>query len=636
MSKSIKNIIKRTMYILLCIFIFSINSIAAVISDNDGSAFVTKQEFEALKNDFNDQIEKYNVSIDSKIDGAIATYLAGINLAKKGERESLRKGIIWSIGPFDRPRYKRGIPIWDVLSGRIYFPAVGTARMDNAWWNSYIMLKSSWGADFTNKTPVVNSNWAYRDVLLSNIASTGALFDGWYDLCGHWKQMWQVNNLQNEWYDVTSNYLNAARMTSGVSPQGHSSSNEFWTGNFRPNLLNSSSASVGQYANPGLGVTTGNGNTNYSSITKGDKLLWDNNVSAFTSLPYKCFTEEHENRPSNSWQPELGASSNRDEINYITLTSAQMADGANISGTNFLYRILPDRNNYADNPWNKSSLTNPLSETVFAMHRYVSDTDMNLINQTMPLDITKGFIGSGTYGSTLYRFYQHVYVQDAPFVTDVTNWNKVGLDIPTAVNNYLSDNSLTSNLLTLGDDKKALSLAAGVPIALVNKEQKIRLKGEFRLNCGYTYNAATKTNTLNEGIIDTTNAYVIYAKYVPFDTNSLPENESDLIDISTDKAHPTKDTANTGKLAKCRIVRNGKIDIEIENEESKDKIIFLKWEKLSNWATIGTTRKTGAATNTDVHKLGTRTGETIAAPTWTYSGGGYAKFDDSFVYEDVG
>ena len=55
---------------------------AAVVSDNDGSAFVTKSEFEALKQSFNDQITNYNDSIDSKIDGAIASYLAGVNLAK--------------------------------------------------------------------------------------------------------------------------------------------------------------------------------------------------------------------------------------------------------------------------------------------------------------------------------------------------------------------------------------------------------------------------------------------------------------------------------------------------------------------------------------------------------------------------
>ena len=60
------------------VLLLSIESFAAVVSDNDGSAFITKAEFDSLKNNFQNQIDQYNTSIDSKIDGAIASYLAGI------------------------------------------------------------------------------------------------------------------------------------------------------------------------------------------------------------------------------------------------------------------------------------------------------------------------------------------------------------------------------------------------------------------------------------------------------------------------------------------------------------------------------------------------------------------------------
>ena len=69
---------------LLCMFVIIVlclNSFAAVVSDNDGNAFITKEEFDNLKNDFNKQIEQYNESIDSKIDSAIASYLAGTMLS---------------------------------------------------------------------------------------------------------------------------------------------------------------------------------------------------------------------------------------------------------------------------------------------------------------------------------------------------------------------------------------------------------------------------------------------------------------------------------------------------------------------------------------------------------------------------
>lgn len=74
-KKVIKNFISILIFYVMCFASFS-----AIISDNDGSAFITKQEFEALKSSFNKQIIDYNTSIDSKIDGAIASYLAGIKM----------------------------------------------------------------------------------------------------------------------------------------------------------------------------------------------------------------------------------------------------------------------------------------------------------------------------------------------------------------------------------------------------------------------------------------------------------------------------------------------------------------------------------------------------------------------------
>ena len=78
MNKSTR-ILKRLLALFLVV-LMSINSFGAVVSDNDGSAFITKAEFDSLKNDFQSQIDQYNTSIDAKIDGAIASYLAGISV----------------------------------------------------------------------------------------------------------------------------------------------------------------------------------------------------------------------------------------------------------------------------------------------------------------------------------------------------------------------------------------------------------------------------------------------------------------------------------------------------------------------------------------------------------------------------
>ena len=68
MNKGIR-LLKRLMALFL-VLIFCIESFGAVVSDNDGSAFITKAKFDSLKNDFQSQIDQYNTSIDSKLDGA--------------------------------------------------------------------------------------------------------------------------------------------------------------------------------------------------------------------------------------------------------------------------------------------------------------------------------------------------------------------------------------------------------------------------------------------------------------------------------------------------------------------------------------------------------------------------------------
>ena len=65
---------------LFLVVLVSIESFAVVVSDNDGSAFITKAEFDSLKNDFQSQLNQYNSSIDAKIDEAIASYISGIKV----------------------------------------------------------------------------------------------------------------------------------------------------------------------------------------------------------------------------------------------------------------------------------------------------------------------------------------------------------------------------------------------------------------------------------------------------------------------------------------------------------------------------------------------------------------------------
>ena len=113
MKIRLRIIIKKMIIFVISLFficqtVLTYNAFAAIVSDNDGSAFVTKSEFDSLKKNFADQIDNYNTSIDSKIDGAIAYYLAGIKLDKKTELKNLYKSITdkhdiyWVSGQYSR------------------------------------------------------------------------------------------------------------------------------------------------------------------------------------------------------------------------------------------------------------------------------------------------------------------------------------------------------------------------------------------------------------------------------------------------------------------------------------------------------------------------------------------------------
>ena len=87
MRKSVKRI-KNIIALLLVIFSV-VETFAVAVSDNDGSAFITKAEFDSLKNDFQTQIDQYNTTIDSKIDNAIASYLSGVKVEQERQMDSI-------------------------------------------------------------------------------------------------------------------------------------------------------------------------------------------------------------------------------------------------------------------------------------------------------------------------------------------------------------------------------------------------------------------------------------------------------------------------------------------------------------------------------------------------------------------
>ena len=145
---------------ILLIISLKINSLAAVVSDNDGSAFITKAEFDSLKNDFQAQIDKYNTSIDSKIDGAIAAYLAGIRVSKE-TTDTFYDGeggetLICNTDEIDNLKW--GKPYLHYTLAAIYFQNVNIAAGSQAHYQMEMKR-----LDTTNTSGVVTAKADVRD-----------------------------------------------------------------------------------------------------------------------------------------------------------------------------------------------------------------------------------------------------------------------------------------------------------------------------------------------------------------------------------------------------------------------------------------------------------------------------------------
>ena len=77
--------------ILIWTFILSLFTRAAVVDSSDGGAFVHKDEFEALKTDFDEQLNRYNDSISEKVDGKIANYIKALVKGREALDSTLNK-----------------------------------------------------------------------------------------------------------------------------------------------------------------------------------------------------------------------------------------------------------------------------------------------------------------------------------------------------------------------------------------------------------------------------------------------------------------------------------------------------------------------------------------------------------------
>ena len=119
-------------FIIIIVVLNTIMCNASIVSDNDGTAFITKAEFESMKADFDEQINNYNKSIDNKIDGAIAQYLASIKLNKKTQLD-----IVY---PYDAEWTSNTAYSYDTVSNKYWKYEATFEQPNKNYWSKYKYL----------------------------------------------------------------------------------------------------------------------------------------------------------------------------------------------------------------------------------------------------------------------------------------------------------------------------------------------------------------------------------------------------------------------------------------------------------------------------------------------------------------
>ena len=150
---------------LACLFLvvlMSIESFAAAVSDNDGAAFITKAEFDGLRNEFQKQLNDYNFNINNKIEAAIAEYLSAAKITNDYVLNNLYKELngIKEIRWNSNASYRSNANQKTYFDQPTYYWNISQSK-GNGWYYDYKydtnkMVATTWKYD-TNQTAYVEA-----------------------------------------------------------------------------------------------------------------------------------------------------------------------------------------------------------------------------------------------------------------------------------------------------------------------------------------------------------------------------------------------------------------------------------------------------------------------------------------------
>ena len=525
-GKNKRKVGKRALCLIFA-FLLSINSFAAIVSDNDGSAFVTKAEFEALKDNFASQVDQYNTSIDSKIDGAIAAYLAGGQLQKKAMEKPILSGPIYTYdntGDSTRMRYVYGPPV-----------AVGTLKCAQ-WADSSPYGNTAMYTMVTTSNDHNKSTWWQTKLLVSDIDDTKRI------------AAWNGRSIKAyDELDISYAYFNLSDVNWG-SPAANmqlTKSNYNTRVGQRINFYGYAIASFYAVASINAEPATETNiyvnriNNYWGDIRNQNTILLGNNIA------YDCFSNMDANR---NWRYNGTHENLKQSVTSASTQTLSYVTNGLFSGTTSLMGLFANAHTTTNRvtTGSKSNFTSTVSNRAY---QSTASSRTGVKWNTGEIWYYPG-IGFETYY--------------------LSNWNQLYLPDLDNFARIMRDDNVKGYEILMQDSNGGyhVPMTAGLPLLVVKPEEKVELDFEV-----YNYSLNTLATSTNYGVETRTtpSRTYIWAKTSPFTSND-PNSEADLKITSGGGVYKSTDSA----YDKGVYITSNKATLKFDEIDEKC-CIWLKW-----------------------------------------------------------
>ena len=512
--------IKMKKILSVCLLIISIvsNIYAAQVSDNDGSAFITKSEFDSLKNDFQSQLDTYNNAIDNKIDTAIAAYLAGVRIASETEKtilfpESVKEGVL-SIDKNNPLNYKYGIPRTKFLMFESRF--LTTASSGSYGISMMEERKSDYpskGADIYKSNKTVITNLERNDTTTSNSIAQWLGYKKDCDDEVTCIDFYLTTAYGGSVYSYPTAYCMCIENSYQIANQNLIGAKICSFRDCNYSTQNTQNAALGYSPSiRGIVHDWGKQNNTYVSV------LQDYSYDLFSN-----YERDYNWGYAGTYTTTFGSYTNKRTVNF---TQREMKNNSNyylaygnMTGTFSIKTSYWDPSNST-----KQSLNNSGSVSISNNNGY------NNQNSSKTLTIYLPMIG---FETTYLKNWKQIYLNGSSTIAD---WEKT-----------TGAGSANSILTGPTSKKNFLGLTSGFPIIKLNKKEKLKYDVKFK---------------------DQTKDYVIWVSNRPFSSTGHPDDDTNCLTL--------KGVSKSTNTSRGYLVKNGQATIETPEFE-KENYVYIKW-----------------------------------------------------------